>query len=134
MAASHFMNQDYAMAVESLLELKNPTAENKADLKKAAYLRGIQLYETGSFREAERYFTLAAEPYWVAECQYRSNQYKSAINTWNKFIRESGAYAHPEKYRTTHYNIAYAYFKQKEYKRAEEWFQRYLKLGKETSG
>lgn len=130
MAASHFMNQDYAMAVESLLELKNPTAENKADLKKAAYLRGIQLYETGSFREAERYFTLAAEPYWVAECQYRSNQYKSAINTWNKFIRESGAYAHPERYRTSHYNIAYAYFKQKEYKRAEEWFQRYLKLGK----
>ena len=130
MAANHFLNQDYAMAVEALLDLRNPTKENTADLQKAAYLRGIQLYKTGSFREAERYFTLAKEPYWVAECLYRSNLYKNAINTWNTFIRESGAYAHPEKYRTSHYNIAYAYFKQRDYKRAEEWFHKYLKLGR----
>ncbi|NLA15816.1 MAG: tetratricopeptide repeat protein [Bacteroidales bacterium] len=129
-AANYFINQDYAMAVEALSALRNPTKENLRDLEKAAYLRGIQLYKTGSFREAERYFEQAKEPYWVAECQYRSNQYQKAIRTWTRFIRESGSFAHPQEYRTSHYNIAYAYFKSKEYVAAEEWFHKYLRLGK----
>ncbi len=131
-AANYFLNQDYASAVEALQALKNPTPENLQDLKKAAYLRGIQLYETGSFRDAEKYFSLAQEPYWVAECLYRSNKFNNAINLWRQFIQNSGSFSNPEKYRTSHYNIGYAYFKMRDYNNAADWFDRYLKLGKEN--
>lgn len=130
MAANYFLNQDYAMAVEALSGLKNPSKENIRDLEKAAYLRGIQLYKTGSFREAEKFFDQAGETYWVAECQYRSNKFQKSILLWKEFIKESGSFSNPEKYRTSHYNIAYAYFKQKEYALAEEWFHKYIRLGK----
>lgn len=128
-AANYFLNQDYASAVEALQALRNLTPENREDLKRAAYLRGIQLYKTGSFRDAEHYFSLAQEPYWVAECLYRSNQNNNAINIWKQFIQSSGSFQNPEKYRTSHYNIGYAYFKMKDYSNAAEWFRRYLKLG-----
>ena len=82
MAANYFLNQDYAMAVEALSGLKNPSKENIRDLEKAAYLRGIQLYKTGSFREAEKFFDQAGETYWVAECQYRSNKFQKSILLW----------------------------------------------------
>lgn len=39
MAASHFMNQDYAMAVESLLELKTPQQKIKPTLKSCLFTR-----------------------------------------------------------------------------------------------
>ena len=128
-AANYFVNQDYASAVEALQALKNPTPDNSRDLKKAAFLRGIQLYQTGSFRDAEKYFSLAQEPYWIAECLYRSNKFNNAINIWKQFIRESGSFSNPEKYRTSHYNIGYAYFKMKDYQNAADWFNRYLRLG-----
>ncbi|HOT55323.1 MAG TPA: tetratricopeptide repeat protein, partial [Bacteroidales bacterium] len=128
-AANFFMNQDYASAVEALQALKNPTAENSRDLKKAAFLRGIQLYQTGSFRDAEKYFSLAQEPYWIAECLYRDNKFNNAINIWRQFIKESGSFSNPEKYRTSHYNIGYAYFKMRDYPNAADWFNRYLRLG-----
>ncbi len=128
-AANYFLNRDYASAVEALQALREPTQENREDLKKAAFLRGIQLYQAGSFRDAERYFSLAQEPYWVAECLYRSNMFGNAIQIWEQFIRKSGSFSNPEKYRTSHYNIAYAYFKQGDYANAETWFTRYLRLG-----
>ena len=128
-AANYFINQDYASAVEALQTLKSPTPDNSRDLKKAAFLRGIQLYQTGSFRDAEKYFSLAQEPYWIAECLYRSNKFNNAINIWKQFIRESGSFSNPEKYRTSHYNIGYAYFKMKDYQNAADWFKRYLRLG-----
>ncbi|HNR11671.1 MAG TPA: tetratricopeptide repeat protein, partial [Nitrosomonas europaea] len=106
-----------------------PTPDNSRYLKKAAFLRGIQLYQTGSFRDAEKYFSLAQEPYWIAECLYRSNKFNNAINIWKQFIRESGSFSNPEKYRTSHYNIGYAYFKMKDYQNAADWFKRYLRLG-----
>lgn len=128
-AANYFLNRDYASAVEALQALRDPTPENREDLKKAAYLRGVQLYQAGSFRDAERYFSMAREPYWVAECLYRSNLFGNAIQIWEQFIRQSGSFSNPEKYRTSHYNIAYAYFKQGDYANAENWFTRYLRLG-----
>ncbi|HPQ55694.1 MAG TPA: tetratricopeptide repeat protein [Bacteroidales bacterium] len=128
-AANYFLNRDYASAVEALQALRNPTPENLEDLKKAAFLRGIQLYQAGSFRDAERYFSLAQESYWVAECLYRSNMFGNAIQIWEQFIRKSGSFSNPEKYRTSHYNIAYAYFKQGDYSNAENWYTRYIRLG-----
>lgn len=128
-AANYFINQDYASAVEALQALKNPSPENNRDLIRAAYLRGIQLYQTGSFRDAEKYFSLAQEPYWIAECLYRSNKFNNAINIWKQYIKESGSFSNPEKYRTSHYNIGYAYFKMKDYKNAAQWFTIYLNLG-----
>lgn len=129
-AANYFINQDYASAVQALQALRTPTPENLADLKKAAYLRGIQLYQAGSFRDAEKYFGMAEEPYWVAECLYRSNMFSNAINLWKQYIQRSGSFSNPDKYRTSHYNIAYAYFKTGDYTTAADWFHRYLRLGK----
>ena len=124
-AANYFINQDYASAVQALQALRTPTPENLADLKKAAYLRGIQLYQAGSFRDAEKYFGMAEEPYWVAECLYRSNMFSNAINLWKQYIQRSGSFSNPDKYRTSHYNIAYAYFKTGDYTTAADWFHRY---------
>ena len=127
-AAHSFLIQDYSGAVTALQAITNPTAETGLYLKRAAYLRGIQLYQNGSFREAEKYFSLAEEPYWVAECLYRSDKFSNAISLWKQFTGAGRAYANPERYRTSHYNIAYAYFKQRDYTNAADWFNKFLKF------
>ncbi len=129
-AAHSFLTQDYAGAVEALQAIKNPTVQNQEHLVRAAYLRGLQLYQAGSYRKAEPYFSLAKESYWVAECLYRSGSYANAITLWKQYIGRSTAASDPDKYRNSHFNIAYAYFKQQDYTTAADWFNRYLKLGR----
>jgi len=84
------------------LDLRNPTRKH-GDLQKAAYLRGIQLYKTGSFRELKDNFTFSQR----AVLGSRMSVQKQPLQKRHQYVglplsRESCAYAHPEKYRTSH--------------------------------
>lgn len=125
-AAHAFLMQDYAAAVEALQVIPNPSAEIQDYLKRAAYLRGMQLYQAGSYREAETFFSLSNQAYWVAECLYRSHQLSSAITIWKQCISPNTIPTLDKTLtHTCYYNIAYAYFKQDNFEEARKWFEKY---------
>lgn len=126
-AANNFLKQDYAAAVTALQAIQTPTADNIEALKRAAYLRGIQLYDSGSYRDAEAFFTLSGHDYWIAECQYRSNALTKAIGLWEQFIKTRSG-IDTQQYNTAYFNVAYAYFKLADYPMALQWFNRYINL------
>ena len=128
-------SKDYKAAMELL---KNSTSfEDKKALQKVAFYRGIEVFDTGNIAEAKTYFqqSLAVQQdpvytsratYWDAECDYSLCNFDAAVIGFKQF-QSSNHGKSLEIYQTLPYNLAYAYFKKKEYKQAIPYFEQYSK-------
>jgi TolA-binding protein len=112
---------------------KNKTAENKLAYQKVTFFRGLELYNESKYNEAatlfEKSITLQKEPsftaratFWNGETQYVQENFKDAISNYKSFLNFAQAPATPE-YKSVNYNLAYAYFKLKEYDQAANYFE-----------
>ena len=131
---SYISSKNYKEALV-LLE-KNKTPENKEAYQKVTFYRGLELYTDRSYTPALQMFQKSLEnamnaeftaraTFWKGETEYVLNDYNKALLSFKQFIGMSAAAATPE-YKNSNYNVAYAYFKLKEYDSAGDAFQKFI--------
>lgn len=131
--SAYLTSQDYAGAIE-YLENKKET-ENSL-YQKAAFYRGIQTFNDNDFDDAIVNFnkslsqnkdkTIGAQSiYWKGESNFRLNNFNDALANFNTFSTDAQA-RYTSEYKNINYNLAYTYFKQKEYQKAGTEFQNYI--------
>ncbi|MBK0368747.1 tetratricopeptide repeat protein [Flavobacterium agrisoli] len=136
---SYISTKNYSEALV-LLE-KNKSAENKLAYQKVLFYRGLELYSQGSYDEALNMFKksisenksqefTARATYWKAESEYTTNKFQEALLSYKQFQTMANAKETVE-FKNSNYQIAYAYFKLKEYDSAAKSFQLQIDQAKE---
>jgi len=128
--------KNYREALKSMEKIQRKNDDVYRALQRVAYFRGLELFTDLNFTEAIEFFDYSLKYgeydkklkvgayYWRGEAYYRINNYEKAIKDYREFIYMPGSYQTKE-FQIAHYNIAYSYFKQKEYSEANTWFRKY---------
>ena len=128
---SYISSKNYKEALV-LLE-KNKSAENKSAYQKVLFYRGLELYTDVEYSDALKMFTKASieqkdavytarATFWKGETEYVLTDFKEALLSYKQFAGSNQA-SKTEEYKNYNYNIAYSYFKLKEYDQAGNYFQ-----------
>jgi tetratricopeptide (TPR) repeat protein len=131
---SYITSKNYKEAL-ALLE-KDKSAANRPAYQKVTLYRGLELYTDGNYQEAMAMFKKSiAEPrdaritaratFWKAETEYVLDQFSEALLSFKQFMGFAEAKSTPE-YKHINYNLAYTYFKLKEYDQAAKYFGDYV--------
>lgn len=138
---SYVTSKNYEKAME-LMDKNIYSAEAKV-YQQVAFLYGLELYEDGNYLEARKHFEKslsrtgsdnyeARATYWKAESNYNLENYKDAAAGYLQFKNLKAAKQTPE-YKDIDYNLGYAFFTQKDYKKAGTYFESYTgKSGVDT--
>ncbi len=136
---SYITSKNYEEALK-LLEGKK-SFENKVAYQKVTFYRGLELYNDNKFQEAQTLFEKSlSEPqdakftaratFWKAETDYNLTNYSDALVGFKQFEQQTIASETPEV-KNLDYNIAYTYFKQKNYTQATSYFNQFIQARKE---
>ncbi|MES2574156.1 MAG: tetratricopeptide repeat protein [Bacteroidota bacterium] len=136
---SYISSKNYKEALV-LLE-RNKTPENKLAYQRVTFYRGLELYTNGQYQDAAILFDksiagqkdakyAARATFWKGETEYVLNDFQNAILSYKQFQGFTQAKITPE-YKNSNYNIAYSYFKLKEYDQAGNYFQSQIDTNKE---
>ncbi|GIZ10490.1 tetratricopeptide repeat protein [Flavobacterium sp. UMI-01] len=128
---SYISSKNYNEAL-ALLE-KSKRIENKLAYQKVTFYRGLELFTNRSYNEAEKMFKKSLEnqvdaeftaraTFWKGETENKVEDYKNSLLSFKQFLSLPRANTTPE-FKNINYNIAYAYFKLKEYDLAGDYFQ-----------
>lgn len=136
--SSYITSKNYKEAL-SLLE-KNKSPENREAYQKVAFYRGMELYTDGDYQAALDLFKksiaeqrnarfTARATFWKGETEYVLSQFNEALLSFKQFLQFNEAKTTPE-YDNINYNLAYTYFKLKNYDQASQNFKTYVESGK----
>ncbi|SCY02484.1 tetratricopeptide repeat protein [Flavobacterium caeni] len=131
---SYITSKNYKGALD-LLE-KNKSFANKEAYQKVTFYRGLELYTDGNYAEALAMFKkslgeprnpkfVARANFWKGETEYVLDNFNEALLSFKQFENSAEAASTPEG-KNLNYNIAYAYFKLKEYEQAGNYFQKHI--------
>jgi TolA-binding protein len=131
---SYITSKNYKEALV-LLKGKN-SFENKVAYQKVAFFRGIELYNETKYSEALELFTnslkeprdaifVAKATFWKSETEYNLTNYNDALIGFKQFAGMSEASSLPENDHLD-YNLAYTYFKLKDYNNASKYFKNFI--------
>ncbi len=132
--SAYITSKDYEGALKELKDKNEP--HQKELYQKVALYRGIQLFNDGSIGNAADYFDIAIQNnrdqsttaraiFWKAETDYLLNNYNEALIGFQQFKNMNSPVTLTEN-EFIDYNIAYAYFKLKDYNKAGEQFQTFI--------
>lgn len=135
---SYITSKNYKEALV-LLKGKN-SFENKVAYQKVAFFRGIELYNETKYSEALEMFNnslkeprepvfVAKATFWKAETEYNLTNYNDALIGFKQFNGMSEASSLIEN-NNLDYNLAYTYFKLKDYSNASKYFQKFIDKNK----
>ena len=136
---SYITSKNYIGALALLEKNKNP--ENRLAYQKVTFYRGLELFTDGNYKEAQKLFVksikeqkdakfTARATFWKAETEYVTDNFNEALLSFKQFEGMTEAKNTPE-FKNLNYNIAYCYFKQKEYDKAGDYFDDYIANSKE---
>lgn len=136
---SYITSKNYTEALK-LLEGKN-SFENKVALQKVAFYRGLEVYNEGNYLEAKSLFDrslkeprdnkyTARATFWKAETDYNLSNFDNALVGFKQFSQQASASTTPE-YVNLDYNLAYTYFKLKNYPQASQHFNQFINKRKD---
>ncbi|MDZ4666588.1 MAG: tetratricopeptide repeat protein [bacterium] len=127
--------KNYKEAIRILEAIKKPNKQDLINLNRVTYYRAEELYLNNNYLEAAILFQKAVDQdydkrmvglsyFWLAELNYRDQQYKKGIENLQKFqaykeVKESRFYNH------SFYNLGYLYLKIENYNKAIESFIAY---------
>ncbi|WP_446050422.1 tetratricopeptide repeat protein [Zobellia laminariae] len=134
---SYITSKNFAGAME-LLE-KNKNYASKATYQKVAYYRGIELFMNADYQgaaenlgksldSAEDNMFRAKANYWKAEAEYALNNFSKALVDYIQFQQNPSAKS-TEEYKELDYNLAYTYFKLRDYSNAISYFENFANAG-----
>jgi len=122
---------------EALVLLKNKNSfESKVAYQKVAFYRGLELFNESKYQDAEAMFDnslkeqqdqkfTARAIFWKAETDYNLTNYDDALIGFKQFAQHSEANVTTE-FQNLDYNIAYTYFKQKNYDQSTTYFNQFI--------
>ncbi len=136
---SYISSKNYKDAL--VLLDKNKSPDNKPAYQKVTFYRGIELYTDGNYAAALSMFKKSiAEPqdktfsakatFWKAETEFGLDNFNEALLSFKQFKAFAEAKNTIEN-KNINYNIAYCYFKLKEYDQAGNYFQSHLDATKD---
>lgn len=136
---SYITSKNYKEALK-LLEGKK-SFENKEAYQKVAFYRGLELYNDTKYLEAESFFDRSLEQaidpkytaratFWKAEADYNLTNYNDALVGFKQFEQQATSEATPEM-ENIDYNLAYAYFKLKNYVQAVKHFNQFIAIDRD---
>ena len=136
---SYITSKNYKEALE-LLKGKN-SFENKLAYQKVAFFRGVELYNEDRYKEALDMFNqsldeprdpkfVAKATFWRAESEYNLANYNDALIDFKQFSGRSESQYLPEN-ENLNYNLAYTYFKLKDYTKSSKFFNAYIQSNPE---
>ncbi|MFD2725585.1 tetratricopeptide repeat protein [Hyunsoonleella rubra] len=136
---SYITSKNYEEAL-NLLE-KKKSFENKMAYQKVAFYRGLELYSENQYLEAESLFDKSlSEPrdekftaratFWKAEADYNLTNYDDALVGFKQFMQQAVGMNLPEQ-GNIDYNLAYTYFKLKNYDQASKYFNQFISKAKD---
>jgi TolA-binding protein len=131
---SYITSKNYQAAIE-LLESNN-SYHNKSAYQKVTFYRGLELYSEGKFKEATVNFNKslmesidlaikARATYWKAESKYQQSNFEASLIEFKTYLQLSKA-SETLEYKNIDYNLAYNYFKVKNYSEAIHYFNSYV--------
>jgi TolA-binding protein len=135
---SYITSKNYKEALR-LLDGKK-SFENKVAYQKVAFYRGLELYNETNYLEAKSLFDASLkEPrdaiftaratFWKAETDYNLTNYEDALISFKQFQQQTASASTPE-YKNIDYNLAYTYFKLKNYKQTAQYFTQFIASNK----
>lgn len=136
---SYITSKNYKEALSLLEKNKNP--ENRLAYQKVTFYRGLELFTDGSYQDAQKMFKASIKEqkdakfsaraiFWKAETEYVLDNFNEALLSFKQFEGMAEAKNTPE-FKNLNYNIAYCYFKQKEYDQAGNYFQNFIEISKD---
>ncbi|GAA3610891.1 tetratricopeptide repeat protein [Flavivirga amylovorans] len=136
---SYITSKNYEEALKLLKGKKS--FENKVAYQKVAFYRGLELYNDNNYLEAESLFSeslkeprdpkyTARATFWKAEADYNLTNYDEALLGFKDFQQEPSSSSTPE-IENIDYNLAYAYFKLKNYTESTKYFNQFISSKKE---
>ncbi len=137
MAMSALRRSDYARAVQAYDQIDYLSADQKSNYIKANFLRARELLSLGSNSAAIPYLKAAAYyldkddefgqlcRYSLANTYYVTDAYGDALKVYDDLYNLSALSGYREG-PLIPYNIAYCYFKQRNYQDAARWFDVYI--------
>lgn len=136
---SYISSKNYKEALVFLEKNKSP--ENKLAYQKVTFYRGLELFTDSNYQEAATMFSnsldehnnaefTARATFWKGETEYVLEDFKNAILSYKQFLDLNQA-KETSEYKNCNYNIAYAYFKLKEYDQAGNYFENQIEKVKE---
>ncbi|MDY0160461.1 MAG: tetratricopeptide repeat protein [Bacteroidales bacterium] len=134
-----FVNtKNYKGAIDVIEKIQHRTPKIDEAYQRICYLRGLELFINLKYNEAVKMFDKSLSYaqynskieayciYWKAEANYRQEDFNKAIKLYTEFLESRGA-VNTSEFATAHYNLGYAYFMQKKYNEAGNWFRKYEK-------
>ena len=135
-----YMNaKNYRLALASIEKIRNKNPEIQKAYQKIAFYRGLELYSNMDYSGAIKMLNsankygiadmeiYARNNYWTGEAYFRTGDYVNAVESYKKFLSQSGVSSFKE-YPLAHYNLGYAYFSLKQYNDAATWLQKFISL------
>ncbi len=133
------VGKNFREALEVFRSLKQADATQRLSWQRAALYRAMQLYHEGSFASAEQHFSEAIglssavdvnrrAHFWRAEARFRLKKFAQAADDYKAYLNLRKAAPEglesQENAALAHYGLAYAYFRQDEFRLAEDYFRR----------
>ncbi|MCW2120593.1 tetratricopeptide repeat protein [Flavobacterium sp. 7A] len=135
---SYISSKNYSEALV-LLE-KNKRPENKGAYQKVTFYKGLELYTNRGYLGAAGMFKKSLEnqvdaeftaraTFWKGETENILDDYSNSLLSFKQFLGMAAAAKTPE-FKNINYNIAYGYFKLKDYDQAAIYFQNQIDKSK----
>ena len=126
----------YQQAFDFLKNNHLPKQEEKETLQRLSYYIGVQYYNNANYSNALVKFEFsrkypenneidAMSLYLIADCYYQLKDYKRSISHYEDFL-ETPSSSLIEKIGVAKYNLAYSYFKSKQYSLSSDYFRKVI--------
>lgn len=136
LATELLSSKNYEKAFESVEKIKSPNNSILETRQYLLYQMGANAFQANQYEKARDLFSYAIQTlkggsyeaesyYWRSECFSRLSQNSKSISDLHAYFaivksKESSNFV------KAHYSMAYAYFSQKAYASAEEWFGKFI--------
>lgn len=150
LSEAYLNTQNYAQAIEFIEGLPNKTMQVRRAYQKVSFYAGTQRFNQAQYRQAVQLFdkslqypidreTVAAANFWKGEAYSVGKKYEEAINAYAGVFRVLSDMRPLEGinemyFLKSRYGIGYAYYNTKEYTKAREHFEAYVRAIEQKSG
>ncbi|MDX1628051.1 MAG: tetratricopeptide repeat protein [Fulvivirga sp.] len=142
LSSAYLSSNNYNLAISYIEDLKALNQRQKKVYQKATFLKGMELFNTGNYRQSLVFFRKSLQypidkeyqamaNLWSGEAYSVANRFEDAIPYYIQAI-ETGLSPRDEITLKAHYGLGYAYYNTKQYQQAMKQFSAYI--DHQTSG
>ncbi|WP_281512001.1 tetratricopeptide repeat protein, partial [Alistipes finegoldii] len=133
--AAYYNSNDYDAAYRAIKSFPTQDADIRAALQKITYFRGLEAYNAGDMRAAQRYLAESAainvspkhsalNSFWQGEIAFAQGEYTVAAAKYNAYLKR--APRSEKEYAMALYNLGYCAFSRMDMAQARGSFEKFL--------